>query len=140
MKIEIKKMAKKYMKEVIDLLDKNLSVYSPPFEKYDEIWKIFSSQSNIFAVVAILENKVVGYGALIIEVKIRGGKAGHVEDIVTHENFLKMGVGRSIQEALYIKALEKGCHKIALQCKEHNVSFYEKCNYRISGLGMQKFI
>ena len=133
-------MSKIYMKEVIFLLDKNLSRYNPPYEKYSEIWDLFSSQSNVFAVVAILDNQVVGYGALIIEIKIRGGKAGHIEDVVTHENYLKMGIGKSIQEALYSKALEKGCHKIALQCREHNVIFYEKCNYQISGLGMQKFL
>jgi|TARA_B110000503_G_scaffold23182_1_gene36101 glucosamine-phosphate N-acetyltransferase len=140
MNIHIKKMNIHYIKEVITLLHKNLSEYNPPVNEYNEIWDIFSSQSNVFAVVAIIEEKVVGYGALLIEIKIRGGKAGHIEDIVTHENFLKMGIGKLIQEALYLKALENGCHKIALQCREHNIDFYKKCNYEISGVGMQKFI
>lgn len=140
MKIKIEKICKKHMKEVISLLNENLSEYKPNFDEYNKIWDVFSSQENVHAVVAITDQKVVGYGALFFEVKIRGGIVGHVEDIVTHKDFKKKGIGKLIQDNFYLKSLERGCHKIALQCKDYNVSFYKKCKYNISGVGMQKFL
>ena len=140
MNVQITTMSKIYMEEVILMLHNNLSEYKPSVAEYDEIWESFSSQSNVFSVVAIIDKKVVGYGSIFIETKIRGGKAGHIEDIVTHENFLNKGIGKLIQQHLYIKACEHGCHKIALQCRDHNVEFYKKCNYKTSGVGMQKFL
>ena len=36
---------------------------------------------------------VVGYGSIFIQINIRGGKIGHIEDITVHPDFRKKGIG-----------------------------------------------
>ena len=65
---------------------------------------------------------------------------GHIEDIVSHPNYRKKGLGKFIVDGLFDVAKANGCYKVALQCREHNVKFYEKCNYELSGVAMQRFV
>ena len=135
----IELLQQKHMKQVILLLQ-NMSVYLPPKDLYDDIWKSFINQPNVHSVVATENEEVVGYGAVVIEKKIRGGKMGHIEDIVSHPNKRNMGIGKMIVNALYEIAKTNQCYKVSLQCQQHNISFYEKCKYKVSGTAMQRFI
>ena len=47
---------------------------------------------------------------------------------------------KAVVDALFNIAKANGCYKIALQCRAHNVEFYEKCGYEVSGIALQKFI
>lgn len=132
-------LERKHMEQVISLLQ-NMSAYNPPRELHDAIWTRFESQPNVFSVVAIENELVVGYGSITIEGKIRGGKMGHVEDIVTHPRWTKKGIGRIVVNALREIARANGCYKISLQCQKHNIVFYEKCGFRASGTAMQLFL
>jgi glucosamine-phosphate N-acetyltransferase len=138
--MEIRKVNKKDMNEIINLLDDSLSSFKPNLEEYENIWTSFSGQDNVFSIVAIINSKVVGYGSLVVETKIRGGKMGHIEDIVTHPEYRGKNIGRTIVLELVNIAKNQNCYKVSLQCKEHNVLFYEKCNLNISGVAMQHFI
>jgi glucosamine-phosphate N-acetyltransferase len=135
--IEVSLVKKEQMSEVIDLLQ-SISEFKPKSDQYDRIWSDFDSQPNVHAVVAVLDNLVVGYGSVTIETKIRGGKIGHIEDIVTHPDFRQQGIGITILDRLYEIGRENGTFKFALECKEHNVPFYEKCDYVLSGVSMQR--
>ena len=126
------------MESVIELLQ-SLSKFKPKKSDYLTIWNDFSKQSNIHSLVLLNDKKVVGYGSIIIETKIRGGKMGHIEDIVIHPHYRKMGLGKLLLNALFDIAKEKNCYKTALQCKENNLNFYTKCGYVLSGSIMQKF-
>lgn len=139
MSIEISRINREHMKDVIEMLHRNMSEFMPPLEEHDKIWQSFSSQTNVHSFVALMDRVVVGYGVVVIETKIRGGKMGHIEDIVSHKKYRHKGIGSSIVNHLLKIAKEEGCYKVALQCKEHNVSFYEKCGYSISGISMQQF-
>lgn len=92
------------------------------------------------SVAAVLADVVVGYGSVVIEAKIRGGKIGHIEDIVVNSGFRKEGIGKAVLDELYKIAAENGCYKVALHCKEHNVHFYEKCMCNLSGISMQRLL
>ena len=124
---------------VVELLQ-SISDYTPSKSEYSSIWSDLCKQSNAHALVAIVDKHIVGYGTIIFETKIRGGKMGHVEDIVSHSNYRKKGIGMAILDALHDLAKANGCFKIALQCKEHNIDFYKKCNYELSGVAMQIFV
>lgn len=126
------------MVQVILLLQ-NMSSYLPPIDSYSDIWEAFSSQPNVHSVVATEGGQVVGYGVVVIETKIRGGKLGHIEDIVSHPSRRSQGIGRIIIDALYEIARTHECYKVALQCQQHNIPFYEKCGYKVSGVAMQRF-
>jgi glucosamine-phosphate N-acetyltransferase len=126
------------MVAVIGLIQ-SISTFEPPVELHDSIWRDFCAQANLFSLVGEHEGIPVGYGAVLIEQKIRGGKVGHIEDIVTHPLHRGMGLGRALVEALSRKAFELGCYKVALHCQPHNVAFYEKCGFVSSGNSMQRF-
>ena len=86
--ISLRKIAKTDMSDVVEILQQ-LSIFKPPKTQYQKIWNKFSKQKNLHSLVATVDNKVVGYGSIVIETKIRGGKMGHIEDIVSHRNYKK---------------------------------------------------
>lgn len=127
------------MEAVIELLQ-SMSEFKPPRSDLLNIWNSFFKQTNVHSLVAIMDNQIVGYGSIVIEAKIRGGKMGHIEDIVSHSLFRKKGIGKAVVDALFDIAKVNGCYKVALQCKERNVEFYKKFGYEVSGVAMQMFV
>ena len=138
MNVKIIDTKRQHMEEIIQLLQ-NISPQYPKKELYEDIWTSFIEQPNVYSCVAINKSIVVGYGALVIEAKIRGGKLGHIEDIASHNSFKKRGIGTAIVKYLFEIAKTKGCYKTVLQCKENQVGFYKKCFFKTGGLAMQKF-
>ena len=137
--ILIRAVVQNVMDAVIELLQ-SMSEFIPSKSSFLPIWNIFCDQTNVYSLVAIIDNQIVGYGSIVIETKIRGGKAGHIEDIVSHSSFQKKGIGKAVTDALFDIAKANGCYKVSLQCKEHNVEFYEKCGNDVNGVAMQKFL
>lgn len=137
--ISIRKVEQTDMIDVIELLQ-SISQFKPFKSDFFDIWNNLCKQINVFSVVAIIDDKVVGYGSILIETNIRGGKRGHIEDVVSHLNHRKKSIGKSILDALFDIAKENECYKITLQCKENNFEFYKKCDYEISGIAMQRFL
>ena len=128
------------MKAVIEILQ-STSDDRADEKDFDQIWDEFQSQTNYFGLVALDEKvDVVGYGSIFIEKKIRGGKMGHIEDIAVHPDFHKKGIGKLLINALYQIAQEEKCYKVSLVCKEHNLSFYQKCDFEIDGISLSKFL
>jgi glucosamine-phosphate N-acetyltransferase len=137
--VMIEPIQQKHIADVILLLQ-DISIYLPPRELYEEIWETFISQSNVFSIVATHNGKVVGYGSVVIETKIRGGKVGHIEDVVSHSEKRNKGLGKMITDKLFDIAKTNNCYKVSLQCQQQNIQFYEKCEYKRSGTTMQRFI
>ena len=138
-KIFVRQTNKSDINQIIDLLQ-SISEFRPDKNEYKNIFEEFSRQRNVYSFVAIIDNKIVGYGAIIIEIKIRGGKLGHIEDIVSDENYRRIGIGNAILQSLFDVARKSGCYKVALQCKDHNMIFYKKNGYSQSGVGMQRML
>ena len=126
--------------EVVISLLQEVSIFQPSPEIYDEIWTSFSSQPNSFPIVALSEGEVVGFAVLLVEQKVRGGKMGHIEDVVSHPDFRGLGVGRLLISELADIASTMGCYKVALHCHTQSVGFYEKCGFHPNGNSMQKFL
>lgn len=79
----------------------------------------------------------VARGFIIIDRKLEGRPAGLIEDIWTHEDFRKQGLGKQVVEALVEVARKKDCYKVVLICGEHNIPFYEKCGFHPHQKGMR---
>jgi glucosamine-phosphate N-acetyltransferase len=140
MNLEFTPLKRSQMPEVISLLQ-GISQFTPSPDNYDEIWLNHSAQQNVVSIVAHQANGVVvGFGTLVLETKIRGGKIGHIEDIVTHPDHLRLGVGHSLVDRLIKIAQLEGCYKVALQCKDHNILFYEKSGFELGGAAMQRLL
>ena len=139
MKFKIEKVKKKHFNSVIKIIEKNISKFVPKKKDHEIIWKNFSSQKNLYAIVVLLDQKVVGYGSIFFAKKIRGGTIGYIEDIVVDKKFQFRGLGQKIVKELTEFGKKIKCYKIVLQCvKKKNIKFYKKNKYDLNGFVLQK--
>lgn len=84
------------------------------------------------------EFDIIASGTLLIEHKfIRGGmNVGHIEDIVVHNNYRKIGISQVILDKLKEFAKNNNCYKIILDCKETLSHVYIKNKFEVNGLQM----
>lgn len=123
--------------KVIDMLQ-SISDFIPRDEDINDVWEAFISQDSLNGFSFFLDNELVGYGSIFYEIKIRGGKAAHIEDIVVNENARGNRIGQFIIDTLVKEALKNNCYKVSLSCKENNIGFYEKCGFVQDGITMQR--
>jgi len=92
---------------------------------------------NIY--VAIIDDKIIGCATILIENKIihGGSSVGHIEDVAVHHSFRNQGVGKSLIDHCVNIAKERKCYKVILDCSDHNVKFYEKCQFKTHGVCMR---
>lgn len=121
--------------EVVEMLQSISSFYPDP-ESLDHIWTNYISQDHVYGYSFFIDDKIVGYGAIVYETKIRGGKMGHIEDIVVSQDQRGKGIGKKIIAFLCAAGKENGCYKISLSCKANNIEFYEKCGFVSDGFTM----
>lgn len=127
---------RQYMTEVIELLQ-SISIFKPDSSRLNFIWENYSAQQNNFSYVFFnSSNTLVGYGSFVTEVKIRGGKMAHFEDIVISSDYRGQGLGKEMIKILIKEARNMGCYKIGLCCSEENVKFYETCGLNVNGISM----
>ena len=89
-----------------------------------------------------IENfNIIGTGTILIENKfIRGGmNVGHIEDIVIHQNYRRIGISQTILDKLKEFTKNNNCYKIILDCKESISSVYKKNNFEVNGLQMSYY-
>ena len=111
--------------KIIDMLQ-SISDFIPRGEDINDIWNSYLSQDNLNGFSFFLDNELVGYGSIFYEIKIRGGKAGHLEDVVVNQNARGNGIGQFIIDFLINEGKKNNCYKVSLNSKENNIGFYEK--------------
>jgi glucosamine-phosphate N-acetyltransferase len=92
------------------------------------------AQSNTYYTIVIEDTekkRIAATGSIIIEKKFlhRNGLAGHIEDIVVHDDYRGKNFGKWIIEQLKMIGDRVGTYKIILDCSEKNVPFYIKCGF-----------
>jgi len=132
---ELKPLEFSHIDGVINLLQQ-ISSFVPDQNK-KILFDQFVSQPMVFAYVISLRERVLAYGSLSIEMKIRGGAMGHIEDVVVDPDYQNNGFGRIILEKLKEKAKETNCYKVSLACGKENVGFYLKNDFQANGVAMQ---
>lgn len=50
------------------------------------------------------------------------------------------GIGKLIFYSLYDVAVKERCYKISLSCKEFNIKFHEKQNFKLEGFHLNKIL
>ena len=135
-KINLEKLKKKHLKEVINLVSK-LSEYRPAEDRLEDIWKNLHKQKNSLSIVATDKKTIVGYGCIFVNQTVRGGKIAYIEDIICDNSYRKKGIGKSIMKQLFNFAKNNKCYKIVLQCTKDKTSFYKKCGYELYNYNMQ---
>ena len=117
-----------------------ISPYSPNPQDFDRIWTEFESQGRCEALVCIRDMEIIAYGVVLIETKIRGGRIGHIEDVVVRANEQGKGIGKLLISQLVYQASMANCYKVTLHCKQDTSDFYESCGFSVNGNSMQKMI
>ena len=115
-------------KKDISSINKNLS------------WKNFNNNASSNSIVGIYENRVVAYGSIVIENKIRGDIAGHIEDIVVDNSVRGKMVGVKLVKELVDIGKSKSCYRITLFCDKKLVKFYERNGFKVNNVIMKKYL
>ena len=90
--------------------------------------------------VCLSDNKVVAYGSLVIENKIRGEVSGQIEDIVVSEKYRESDIGTKLVAQLCNVAKMLGCYRITLSCKESLAPFYSRNGFKAKEISMKKYL
>lgn len=106
----------------------------------DKAWGSFSNNSSSNSLVGVFDDKIVAYGSVVIENKIRGEVCGHIEDIVVDKNLRKNMVGIRLVKELINICESKKCYRITLFCKEELINFYLRNGFKIDSINMKKYL
>ena len=96
---------------------------------FDEEWSAFSRNKDHHVLVVTHGNSVVGTASLLIEHKLDGRVAGHVEDVVVSKPRRGEGLGKVLIDGLIRIAIREKCYKILLNCSDKNIPFYGKFGF-----------
>ena len=107
---------------------------------YKKAWNNFSSNSSSNSIVGIYEKKIVAYGSIVIENKIRGQVAGHIEDIVVDAMVRGKMLGVKLVKKLIEIGESKNCYRITLFCDKKLISFYERNGFMVNNIIMKKYL
>ncbi len=127
------------MKEVSILLNQ-LKVMDLSSISYNEAWKNFTSNTSANSIVGIYEDKIVAYGSIVIENKIRGDIAGHIEDIVVDDRVRGKMLGVKLVKELVEIGKSKGCYRITLFCDKKLIQFYERNGFEVNNVMMKSYL
>ena len=138
-KVIFRKVIKEDLDRVFKILNqlKELSIESIDKES---AWNSFNENKSTKSIVGVLDNEIVAYGSIVIENKIRGEVAGHIEDIVVDKNYRGRFIGDKLIKELINIGKKNKCYRITLFCKEHLKNFYSRQGFEKSSINMKKYL
>ncbi|MFZ0553882.1 MAG: GNAT family N-acetyltransferase [Nitrososphaeraceae archaeon] len=144
LKFEIREIALGDLKNGYFPTIKNLSELGSiegNIEKAEQVLDIISSNPlhKIFVAIDKQTSEVIGATTLLVEQKFihSGGKAGHIEDVVTRKGFEGLGIGSALINNALNFAKAVGCYKVVLDCSDTNINFYQKTGFRVHETSMR---
>ena len=124
---------------VLDLY-RHLHPDEPPPEaaRADAAWAALMSSGLMCIIMAEIEGALVSTCALaIIPNLTRGARPyGVIENVVTHPDFRRMGLGRAVLAAAVEEAWQADCYKVLLATgsrRETTLRFYEGAGFERGG-------
>ena len=83
--------------------------------------------------------RVVATASCFIESKCTHGgcRVAHVEDVVTAAAHRRKGLATELLREIRAFAVERGCHKVILNCSERYVGFYANAGFSRAGALMR---
>ena len=137
--IKFRRVERRDLDKVFPLLQQLTKIDYSSKDK-SECWDAFKNNTSSNAIVGIYDNEIVAYGSVVIENKIRGESAGHIEDIVVDNKVRGKNIGVKLIKELVKIAKEKRCYRVTLFCDESLVNFYDKNGFKTNGVAMKVFI
>ena len=138
-KVSFRKIKKSDLNDVFILLNQLKKIDISDLD-LDNSWGKFIQNNSSNSIVGIIDNKIIAYGSIIIENKIRGEVAGHIEDIVVDREVRgKMIGGKLINELIEI-GKKNNCYRITLFCKENLMNFYSRSGFKVNSVSMKRYL
>jgi glucosamine-phosphate N-acetyltransferase len=103
-------------------------------------WNRFISNNSNNAIVGLHNDQIIAYGSIVIENKIRGELAGHIEDIVVDKKFRGKNIGVKLIKELVKIGYSKECYRITLTCDQSLINFYYKNGFKVNNIAMKKHL
>ena len=138
-KVIFRNIEKKDLDQVFVLLNQLKQIEIDKIDK-DKAWSDFINNTGSNSVVGLYNDKIVAYGSVVVENKVRGEVAGHIEDIVVDSEVRGKMIGVSLIKELIKVAKNKGCYRITLFCKETLVNFYGRNGFEVNNVVMKKYL
>ena len=138
-KVIFRNIEKKDLDQVFVLLNQLKQIDIDTIDK-DKAWSDFINNTSSNSVVGLYNDKIVAYGSVVVENKVRGEVAGHIEDIVVDSEVRGKMIGVSLIKELIKVAKNKGCYRITLFCKETLVNFYGRNGFEVNNVVMKKYL
>ena len=138
-KVIFRNIEKKDLDQVFFLLNQLKQIDIDNIDK-DKAWSDFTNNTGSNSVVGLYNDKIVAYGSVVVENKVRGEVAGHIEDIVVDSEVRGKMIGVSLIKELIKVAKNKGCYRITLFCKETLVNFYGRNGFEVNNVVMKKYL
>ena len=138
-KVIFRNIERKDLDQVFLLLNQLKNMDTSTVDK-DKVWSDFINNTSSNSVVGLYNDKIVAYGSVVVENKVRGEVAGHIEDIVVDSEVRGKMIGVSLIKELIKVAKNKGCYRITLFCKETLVNFYARNGFEINNVVMKKYL
>ena len=127
------------MEEVSSLLNQLKKIDLNKID-YKEAWSNFISNTSSNSIVGVYNKKIVAYGSLVVENKIRGEVAGHIEDIVVDTSVRGKMLGVKLVKELVEIGKNLGCYRITLFCDKKLIKFYERNGFKVNNVIMKKYL
>ena len=137
--IHFRNIQRKDLDEVFVLLNQLKETDISKIDR-DKAWNDFISNTSSNSIVGIYNDRVVAYGSVVVENKVRGEVAGHIEDIVVDSKVRGMMIGVALIKELIRVAKEKKCYRITLFCKESLINFYARNGFEVNNVVMKKYL
>ena len=138
-KVIFRNIEKKDLDQVFVLLNQLKKIDIDNIDK-DKAWSDFINNTGSNSVVGLYNDKIVAYGSVVVENKVRGEVAGHIEDIVVDSEVRGKMIGVSLIKELIKVAKNKGCYRVTLFCKETLVNFYGRNGFEVNNVVMKKYL
>jgi glucosamine-phosphate N-acetyltransferase len=104
-------------------------------ERFIERWGRMAHNTK----VAVIHDKgrTISGAALFIEQRAESGLLGHLENVVTHTKYRRMGLAARVVKDLLEQARKAGCYAVLLSCLPENAPLYASCGFRPAGTQME---
>ena len=137
--ISFRKVQETDLEEVSSLLNQLKKIDLNKID-YKEAWSNFISNTGSNSIVGVYNNKIVAYGSIVVENKIRGEVAGHIEDIVVDTSVRGKMLGVKLVKELVEIGKNLGCYRITLFCDKKLTKFYQRNGFKVNNVIMKKFL
>ena len=127
------------MEEVSSLLNQLKKIDLNKID-YKEAWSNFISNTGSNSIVGVYNKKIVAYGSIVVENKIRGEVAGHIEDIVVDTSVRGKMLGVKLVKELVEIGKNLGCYRITLFCDKKLIKFYERNGFKVNNVIRKKYL